>query len=105
VGVHVAFFAHRVGLTAEQIASLTHGGSSDPCWPGARDRVLIDVADALHEEDRMEDELWSRLSEEMTEAEVLDLLLLCGWYHAISFAANGLELENEPAAPRFGDLR
>ncbi len=31
-GVHVAFFADRVGLTAEQVASLTHGGSSDPCW-------------------------------------------------------------------------
>ena len=40
----------------------------------------------------------------MTEVEILDLLMLCGWYHAISFAANGVELEMEPAAPRFSDV-
>ena len=45
-GVHVAFFADRVGLTSEQITSLTHGASTDPCWSSPRDRVLIDVADA-----------------------------------------------------------
>jgi alkylhydroperoxidase family enzyme len=104
-GVHVAFFADRVGLTAEQIASLTHGASNDACWSSARDRVLIDVADSLHDTARLEDGLWERLVEEMAEAEILDLLMLCGWYHAISFAANGVELDCEPDAPRFVDVR
>lgn len=103
-GVHVTFFAGRVGLTSDQIASLTHGASADRCWTSQRDRVLIDVADALHERSRIDDALWERLSAEMTEGEILDLLMLCGWYHAISFAANGVELELEPAAPRFGDV-
>ena len=103
-GVHVAFFAERVGLTAAQVTSLTHGASSDPCWSSSRDRVLIDVADALHETSRVDDELWRRLSDEMTEEEILDLLMLCGWYHAISFTANGIELDAEPAAPSFRDV-
>jgi alkylhydroperoxidase family enzyme len=103
-GVHVAFFAARVGLTDGQIASLTHGESSDPCWSSARDRVLIDVADALHDKARIDDGLWKRLSDEMTEAEILDLLMLCGWYHAISFVANGVQLDTEPDAPRFEDV-
>ena len=42
-------FRRPVGLTAEQVASLTHGGSSDPCWSSRKDRVLIEVADALHD--------------------------------------------------------
>ena len=103
-GVHVAFFADGVGLTSAQITSLTHGASADHCWSSPRDRVLIDVADALHDKSCIDDGLWERLSEEMTEAEILDLLMLCGWYHAISFAANGVELEMEPGAPRIIDV-
>ncbi len=103
-GVHVAFFADRVGLTSEQVTSLTHGSSTDPCWSNPRDRVLIDVADALHDGARIHDGLWERLSAELAETEILDALLLCGWYHAISFAANGVEVELEDGAPRFEDV-
>jgi alkylhydroperoxidase family enzyme len=103
-GVHVAFFAERAGLTARQITSLTHGTSTDTCWSSPRDRLLIDVADALHDRARIDDGLWNRLSQGMSETEILDLLMLCGWYHAISFAANGMELEGEPDAPRFRDV-
>ena len=40
-GVHVAFFAERVGLDADQLRSLTHGGPDDPCWTDRRDRLLV----------------------------------------------------------------
>ena len=30
--------------------------------------------------------------------------MLCGWYHAISFAANGVGLDMEDGAPRFEDV-
>ena len=103
-GVHVAFFASRVGFTSKQITSLTHGGSADPCWSSPRERVLIEVADSLHDGSRIDDGLWQRLSGELSEVEILDLLMLCGWYHAISFAANGVELALEDGAPRFGDV-
>jgi alkylhydroperoxidase family enzyme len=103
-GVHVAFFADRVGLTAEQVTSLTHGESTDACWTSTREGVLIDVCDALHDGSRIDDPLWERLSGELTDAEILDLLMLCGWYHAISFAANGVELPPEDGAPRFTDV-
>jgi hypothetical protein len=29
--------------------------------------------------------------------------MLCGWYHAISFAARAARVELEPHAPRFAD--
>ncbi len=103
-GVHVAFFADRVGLTSAQLTSLTHGASSDRCWSDPRDRVLIDVADALHDRSLIPDALWELLAEELADAEILDLLMLCGWYHAVSFAANGVELALEDGVPRFADV-
>jgi hypothetical protein len=47
--------------------------------------------------------LWSRLEHTFSEAEMLDLLLLCGWYHAISYAANAAGVALEDWAPRFAD--
>jgi alkylhydroperoxidase family enzyme len=104
-GVHVAFFAERVGLTREQISSLTHGKATDACWPDDRDRLLIEAVDSLHDSALIPDGLWDRLAAGFDEAQLLDLLLLTGWYHAISFAANGVELDPEDGAPRFSEVR
>ena len=101
-GVHVAFYADRVGFTAEQLTSLTHGSGDDPCWT-ARERLLVRAADALHDESDLGDALWADLAAELTEPQILDVLLLCGWYHAISYVARATRLELEPGAPRFAD--
>ncbi len=100
-GVHVAFFAERVGLTSEQITSLTHGDASDRCWSDPRECLLIDAVDALHDHADLTDELWSRLREHFTDEQLLDLFMLTGWYHAISYTANGARVDNEPGAPQF----
>lgn len=100
-GVHVAFFAERVGLTSGQITSLTHGHASDDCWTDERDRLLIEAADALHDGADLGDTLWDHLRQHFTDEQLLDVLMLAGWYHAISYAANGARVELEPGAPRF----
>jgi alkylhydroperoxidase family enzyme len=104
-GVHVAFFAERAGLSGEQITSLTHGSPSDPCWADDRDRVLIEAADALHERADIGDDLWQRLARLFSEEQLLDLLMLAGWYHAISYTANAARVAPEPGTPRFADVR
>ncbi len=103
-GVHVAFFAERVGLTPAQVTSLTHGMPTDACWDEERDQMLIDVADQLHDASRINDVLWQSMSNHLSEQQQLDALLLCGWYHAIAFVANGAEIELENGAPRFADM-
>ena len=102
-GVHVAFFAERVGLTTAQLRSITHGQATDSCWESERDRLLIDAVDALHTSATIDDALFGRLDDELTDAELLDLFMLCGWYHAISFTANATQVDLEPWAPRFDD--
>jgi alkylhydroperoxidase family enzyme len=102
-GVHVMFFAARVGLTSEQVASLTSGDAGDPCWTDERDRLLVRAVDALHDSADIDDELWSRLRTELDDAELLDLTMLCGWYHAISFTAKAARVALEDGAPRFAE--
>ena len=104
-GVHINFFAERVGFSSAQVTSLTHGSSSDACWSSTRDLLLVRAADALHDESTISEPLWVLLSDEFSEAELLDILLLCGWYHAISFAANAAGVPLEPNAPTFDSVR
>ena len=101
----MAFFAERAGLSAAQVTSLVYGGAGDPCWLSERDRLLIEAADALHEEADIGDGLWHRLARQFTEEQLLDLLMLAGWYHAISFTAKAARVAGEDRAPRFADVR
>ena len=48
---------------------------------------------------------WEALAETFTEAELLDVLMLTGWYHAISYVARSAELDPERFATRFADIR
>jgi len=103
-GVHVAFFAERVALSAEQVHSLTHGVSDDPCWTDRRERLLIAAVDQLHDTSDIDDDLWSQLAADFDEQQLLDLLFLCGWYHAISFTARATRVQLEPFAPKFDNV-
>ena len=67
-GVHIAFFADRVRLSTEQIASITHGSVDDECWTDDRDRLLIRTADALHDHATIDDQLHRDLITEFAEA-------------------------------------
>lgn len=103
-GVHLMIFAHRAGLTRAEITSLTHGSADDSCWTTGRESILIRLADALHDSsDIVDDELWRSAREVLDERQLLDSVLLCGWYHAISFAARAARVELEQGAPRFVD--
>ncbi|HTU39157.1 MAG TPA: hypothetical protein VMF35_14260 [Acidimicrobiales bacterium] len=104
-GVHVAFFAERAGLGAAQLTSLTHGSADDRCWDATRDRLLIRLVDELHETADVGAPLWDALVAEFGDDELLDLLMLCGWYHAISFTARAARVPLEPGAPTFASVR
>ncbi|MFN2560358.1 MAG: carboxymuconolactone decarboxylase family protein [Jatrophihabitans sp.] len=103
-GVHISIFAGRAGLRADQVRSLTAGDADDPCWTEPRDKILIRVVDALFDSRDLDDDLWQQLGRHLDEAETLDLLLLCGWYQAISLVGRVTRLPNEPGAPTFASV-
>jgi alkylhydroperoxidase family enzyme len=101
-GVHVTAYADAAGLTHEQIVSLTAGGPDDPCWT-APDALLLRLADTLHRDATVDDELWTALREHHSEEALLELLLLAGFYRTTSYLVNALALRLEPGAARFAD--
>jgi alkylhydroperoxidase family enzyme len=104
-GVHAAYFADRVGLSREQLRSLVWGHADDHCWTDARERAIIRFVDSLHDTDDVDDELWRELGTYFTEEQLLDLLVLAGWYHAISFVARAARVPLEDWAPTFESVR
>lgn len=104
-GVHVAYFAEKAGLDAAQITSLTHGDADDSCWTGPRDRLLVRAVDALHDRSDIDADLWGRLAVELDDHQLLDLTMLCGWYHAISFTATAARVPLEAWSPTFESVR
>jgi alkylhydroperoxidase family enzyme len=104
-GVHIAFFADRVKLTADQRSSITHGSAIDSCWTDDRDKLLIEAVDSMHDTGTIDDVLYARVATEFSEQQILDLTMLCGWYHAISFTANVARVTLETEAPRFAGIR
>ena len=47
----------------------------------------------------------ARLAPLFREEQLLDVLMLAGWYHAISFTANGARVACEDGAPHFADVQ
>jgi alkylhydroperoxidase family enzyme len=99
-GVHVAFFAARVGLGSAELAATVHGAPDDAVWSDA-ERTLVRLADELHDTARISDALWKDLRRHWSDEQLVELVVLAGFYHTISFAVNGLGVELEPDAPRF----
>lgn len=99
-GVHAAVFASEVGLTLDQLAATVSGGPEEPVWsPGQS--TLIRAVDELHDAAHLSDETWSALQSRYEVPQLVELLVLAGWYRMISCVANGLLIEDE----QWADLR
>jgi alkylhydroperoxidase family enzyme len=103
-GVHVATFAARVGLTAAQ-ADATARASIDAEVFAPRDQLLLRLADALHDASDVDDALWRELAAAFTPAQLVELLVLAGFYHSISYVTNAARVPLEAGAPRFPPAR
>lgn len=99
-GIHIAVFGAKAGLTDEQIESLAAGQPTDPCWSDPADAAVLRAVDELHRSADLGDETWDRLIAATGQDGAIDLLLIAGWYHAISYTVRALRLTQEPGTPR-----
>ena len=99
-GVHVTAFAERVGLTAEQVTATLHGDASDPVWSPA-DALLVRLADELHDTATISAASWDAMTEHWSAAQLIELLVVAGFYHTVSFVTNALAIDLEEMATRF----
>jgi len=98
-GVHVAFFGPRAGLDDAELRATVATDASDRFGP--RDRLIVRLVDRLHETSTIDDALWQELAAEFRDEQLLQLILLVGAYHTVSYLVNALRLPLEPWAARF----
>lgn len=99
-GVHIATFAAAARLTPEEVAATAGAGSAAPLWTEA-ERALLQAAEALHARAALSDDEFAALRAHYDEDQVLEVLLLCGFYRMVSYVVGGLALPREPGAARF----
>ena len=100
--MHMALFGARVGFgEAERRATLAPDAAAG-CW-SARERLIVRMMDQLHETSTIDDALWIELGAEFRDEQLIELIMLAGFYHMVSFLANALRLPAEPYAARFPD--
>lgn len=99
-GVHVALFAERAALSLEQLTATVHGPADARCWSVA-EQALIAAADALHHRAGLDGAEFGRLRSYYTDAQILEVIQLCGFYRTIAYLAHSLDLPLEPGSPCF----
>ena len=99
-GVHVATFAQAARLTEPEILATVREGAAAPCWSAA-EQALLAAVDALHARSTLSDDEFARLASNYDDAQIFEIILLCGFYRTVSYLANGLDLPLEANAARF----
>ncbi len=99
-GVHIALFGARVGFGEVERRALLASDPESACW-SVRERLIVRLVDQLHDTATIDDALWSALAGEFRDAQLIELIMLAGAYHMISFLTNGLKLPAESFAAGF----
>ena len=99
-GVHVTLFAERAGFTPEHVAATVAGGGAAACWT-SDEQALISVVDDFVDHRTIGDKTWAALAAHFDETQILEVIALVGYYHAISFLCRGLKLPLEDYSARF----
>jgi alkylhydroperoxidase family enzyme len=95
--VHATTFADQVGLTPDQLQATVSGTTT---WP-SKHQALLQAVEELHATAHLTDETWQALTSHYNTQQLLELLVLAGWYRTISYVANAVRLPNEPWAAAY----
>ena len=99
-GVHVTAFAAAAGLDEAAVRASVLGAPDDPVWT-PEESALIAAVDSLHERATLTETEFAGLREHFNEDQVLEVLLLAGFYRTVAYISNGLALPLEAGAARF----
>jgi alkylhydroperoxidase family enzyme len=91
-GQHVRL-AREAGLSDAEIRRVVDGAEA-PGWSDF-ERTLLRAADELHEDACITDTTWAALSAVYTVEQLIEVPMLVGQYHLVSFALNSLGVQRE----------
>ena len=94
-GVHVAAFGPGVGISEADGRAIATGAVERF---GDEDRLVLRLADELHETSTVSDSLWADLAGSRTLPQLIELIATSGWYRLLSYVINAAQLDPEPWA-------
>lgn len=103
-GVHVMAFAQAAGLTKEEVAGTLEYPLRPEHWK-EEEAILLTAIDALHDRAALNDEEFLSLRKHFDDDQVLEILMLAGFYRTVSYIANGLALPLEQNSARFSEYQ
>ena len=90
---HADRHAPAAGLSEQEVARVAEGPGTDGWRPF--DVVLLRAADELHATSNVEEETWTALRERYNERQLIELTVVVGEYHLMSFVVNALGIHSE----------
>ena len=99
-GVHVVVFGRRYGIPEDKLAGTVLWSWRDSRW-SRKERAIVRLADELHDTATVSNELWTELDGIFEPDQIVELLVIVGFYHTISFVTNGLGIQLEERGERF----
>ncbi|MCP3935882.1 MAG: carboxymuconolactone decarboxylase family protein [Actinomycetia bacterium] len=99
--LHATIFGAGVGLSAEQLDSTVTGpAESRDLWDPDELR-LMEVVDELAETADLGDEAWQFLRERYDDKQIVEFIVLVGWYRTVSSMCNVLQIPAHPECRPF----
>jgi 4-carboxymuconolactone decarboxylase len=92
--VHHAAIGADAGLSDADITALQEGPSGAQ-WTD-RERALLQAADELHHDAVISDATWASLGAEYDQAALLEICMVVGNYHLVSFYVRSFAIPLEP---------
>ena len=87
------------GLSDEEIERIKAGPEA-PGWDPF-DAALLKTVDELHDDGCISDATWAALAAGYDERQLIEVLMVVGHYHLVSFVLNSLGVQREPGVPGF----
>ena len=91
----------QVGVTDEEISALTRAPDSHPWSTG--DAALIAMSDELSDDDCVSGTTWELLAARWSEAELVELLVVAGFYRLVSGFLNSAGVQLDEGVAGFPD--
>lgn len=99
-GQHV-LIGRAAGLTDADVSRIKDGADA-PGWDPF-DAALLRAADELHDDGCISDATWATLSSRYDERQLIEVPMVVGQYHLVSFTLNSLGVQREPGVPGFDE--
>ncbi len=96
-----AVLARRVGISDQEIARVKSGPDAEG-WTELEAAVLHAV-DELRSDACVTDDTWVVLAAQLDERQLIEVPILLGQYHIVSFTLNTLGIQREPGLGGFDD--